>query len=138
MSFPAKTLGPAVVSSSPNSNGATAVIANGAIDEEDLFGDGDCHRHHHGDCVSSVGGRRVGAGNAWPAVTPAIMPRRNVSAAEGPVFIGVLVASMAGFPMEWLSCAIDMSPREFRGFAIFMVVAALWLMHAIATSDSAP
>lgn len=54
------------------------------------------------------------------------------------VFIGVLVASMAGFPMEWLSCAIDMSPREFRGFAIFMVVAALWLMHAIATSDSAP
>jgi hypothetical protein len=54
------------------------------------------------------------------------------------VFIGVLVLSMAGFPIEWLSWSIDMSPREFRGFAIFIVFAALWLMHAIATSDSAP
>jgi hypothetical protein len=54
------------------------------------------------------------------------------------VFIGILVLSMAGFSMEWLSCSIDMSPREFRGFSIFIVVAALWLMHAIATSDSAP
>jgi hypothetical protein len=54
------------------------------------------------------------------------------------VFIGILVLSLAGFPMGWLSCAIDMSPREFRGFAIFIVFAALWLMHAIATSDSAP
>jgi hypothetical protein len=31
-----------------------------------------------------------------------------------------------------------MSPREFRGFSIFIVFAALWLMHAIAVSDSAP
>jgi hypothetical protein len=54
------------------------------------------------------------------------------------VFIGVLVLSMAGFPIEWLSWSIDMSPREFRGFAISIVFAALWLMHAIATSDSAP
>jgi hypothetical protein len=54
------------------------------------------------------------------------------------VFIGILVLSMAGFPMAWLFRAIDMSPREFRGFSVFIVVAALWLMHAIATSDSAP
>ena len=33
---------------------------------------------------------------------------------------------------------IDMSPGEFHLFAMFVVFAALWLMHAIATSDSAP
>jgi hypothetical protein len=54
------------------------------------------------------------------------------------VFLGILSLSIAGIPMEWLSCSIDMSPREFRGFAIFVVLVALWLMHAIATSDSAP
>ncbi len=54
------------------------------------------------------------------------------------VVTGILVLSLAGFPMEWLSCAMNMSPREFRGFAIFIIFAALWLMHAIATSDSAP
>jgi hypothetical protein len=53
------------------------------------------------------------------------------------VFIGILLLSMAGFPMAWLSCSLDMSPCEFRGFSIFIVVAALWLMHAIATSDEA-
>jgi ABC-type spermidine/putrescine transport system permease subunit I len=50
-------------------------------------------------------------------------------------FIATLVLSMTGFPMEWL---VDMSSREFRAFSIFIVSAALWLMHAIAASDSAP
>jgi hypothetical protein len=40
--------------------------------------------------------------------------------------------------MDWLSNLLDMSAGEFRAFAIFMVFAALWLMHAIASSDSAP
>jgi hypothetical protein len=52
--------------------------------------------------------------------------------------IGTLILSMAGFPMEWLSGLFDMSPHEFRGFAIYVVFAALCLMHAIAVSDSAP
>jgi hypothetical protein len=52
--------------------------------------------------------------------------------------IGILVLSMAGFPAEWLSGLLEMSPREFRGFSIFIVFAALWLMHAITVSDSAP
>jgi hypothetical protein len=54
------------------------------------------------------------------------------------VVTGVLILSIAGLPMDWLSYLLDMSAREFRGFALFMVFAALWLMHAIATSDSAP
>jgi hypothetical protein len=52
--------------------------------------------------------------------------------------IGILVLSMAGFPMEWLSGLFEMSPHEFREFSIFIVFAALWLMHAIVVSDSAP
>jgi hypothetical protein len=31
-----------------------------------------------------------------------------------------------------------MSLREFQWFALFIVFAALWLIHAITTSDSAP
>ena len=53
-------------------------------------------------------------------------------------FVGILAVSMAGVPMAWLSSLIDMSPLEFRGFSIFLVSGALWLSHAIATSDSAP
>jgi divalent metal cation (Fe/Co/Zn/Cd) transporter len=54
------------------------------------------------------------------------------------VGIGILILSVAGFPIESISRLIDMPPREFRAFSIFIVFAALWLMHAIATSDSAP
>jgi hypothetical protein len=50
----------------------------------------------------------------------------------------VLILSVAGLPMDWLSYLTNMSAREFRGFAMFVVFAALWLIHAIATSDSAP
>ena len=52
--------------------------------------------------------------------------------------IGILALSMAGFPVDGLSALLEMSPREFRGFSIFIVFAALWLMHAITVSDSAP
>jgi hypothetical protein len=45
---------------------------------------------------------------------------------------------IAGVPMDWLLAAADMSLREFQWFAFFIVFAALWLIHAIATSDSAP
>jgi hypothetical protein len=54
------------------------------------------------------------------------------------VVTAVLILSIAGLPMDWLSYPMDMSAREFRAFALFVVFAALWLMHAIATSDSAP
>ena len=54
------------------------------------------------------------------------------------VVTGILVLSIAGLPMDWLSYLTDMSAREFRGFALFVVFAALWLIHAISTSDSAP
>jgi hypothetical protein len=54
------------------------------------------------------------------------------------VGIGILMLSLAGFPIESISGLIDMPLREFRAFSIFIVFAALWLMHAIATSDSAP
>ena len=49
-----------------------------------------------------------------------------------------MMLMIAGFPMDWLLAAADMSLREFQWFALFIVFAALWLIHAITTSDSAP
>jgi len=43
-----------------------------------------------------------------------------------------------GFPMDWLLAVANMSTREFQGFGLFVVFATLCLIHAIATSDSAP
>jgi hypothetical protein len=54
------------------------------------------------------------------------------------VFTTVLILWIGGLPIEWLSNLVDMTPVEFHWFAMFVVFAALWLMHAIATSDSAP
>lgn len=57
------------------------------------------------------------------------------------VFIGftlLLMLGVAGLPMDWLLDLVEMSLREFQGFALFVVFAALLLIHAIATSDSAP
>ena len=54
------------------------------------------------------------------------------------VFLAVLALSAAGLPVDWLPRLFQMSPGEFRGFSFFMAFAAMWLMHAIATSDSAP
>jgi hypothetical protein len=53
-------------------------------------------------------------------------------------FLAVLALSMAGLPLAWLPRLLHMSLREFHGFSIFIVSAAMWLMHAIATSDSVP
>jgi hypothetical protein len=52
--------------------------------------------------------------------------------------MAILALSMAGLPMRWLSGLLDMSVPELRGFSIFVVCAAMLLMHEIATSDSAP
>jgi hypothetical protein len=45
---------------------------------------------------------------------------------------------IAGLPAEWLLRLTDMSLREFEWFAMFIVFSSLSLIHAIATSDSAP
>jgi hypothetical protein len=50
----------------------------------------------------------------------------------------LILLAIAGFPLEWLLTFADMSLREFQGFGLFIVFASLWLIHAIATSDSAP
>jgi hypothetical protein len=50
----------------------------------------------------------------------------------------LILLCIAGFPMEWLLTFADMSLREFQWFGLFLVFASLWLIHAIATSDSAP
>jgi hypothetical protein len=57
------------------------------------------------------------------------------------VFIGattLILLGIAGFPLGWLLAFAEMSLREFQWFALFLVFASLWLIHAIATSDSAP
>lgn len=53
-------------------------------------------------------------------------------------FLAVLALSATGLPVEWLLRLFHMSFSEFRGFSFFVVFATMWLMHAIATSDSAP
>ena len=50
----------------------------------------------------------------------------------------VLMMGIARLPMDWLLNLIEMSLREFQAFGLFIVFAALLLIHAIATSDSAP
>jgi hypothetical protein len=45
---------------------------------------------------------------------------------------------IAGCPVGWLLRLTDMSLREFEWFALFIVFSTLGLIHAIATSDSAP
>jgi hypothetical protein len=57
------------------------------------------------------------------------------------VFIGftmLLMMGVAGLPLQWLLDLVEMSLREFQGFALFVVFAALLLIYAIATSDPAP
>jgi hypothetical protein len=50
----------------------------------------------------------------------------------------LILLGIAGFPMEWLLTFADMSLHEFQWFGLFIVAASLWLIHAIAASDSAP
>jgi hypothetical protein len=47
-----------------------------------------------------------------------------------------ILLGIAGLPMEWLLPLVDMSLRQFEWFALVIVLVALWLIHAIATSDT--
>jgi len=51
------------------------------------------------------------------------------------VFTLTLLLVIIGFPLDEL---VGMSTREFEGFALFMLFGLLSLIHAIASSDSAP
>ncbi|MGJ5050466.1 hypothetical protein ACQR1V_10025 [Bradyrhizobium oligotrophicum] len=51
---------------------------------------------------------------------------------------GLLLLMLAGLPIEWMLVLLDMSSREFQAFALFVIFSSLLLIHAIATSDSAP
>jgi len=50
----------------------------------------------------------------------------------------LMLLVIAGCPVGWLLRIADMSLREFEWFALFIVFSTLGLIHAIATSDSAP
>jgi len=50
----------------------------------------------------------------------------------------LMLLVIAGCPVGWLLRLTDMSLREFEWFALFIVFSTLSLIHAIATSDSAP
>ncbi|WP_035643360.1 hypothetical protein [Bradyrhizobium sp. ORS 375] len=49
-----------------------------------------------------------------------------------------LLLIVAGVPIDGLLALVDMSLREFQAFALFVIFSSLLLIHAIATSDSAP
>ncbi|MGY4305107.1 putative Ca2+/H+ antiporter (TMEM165/GDT1 family) [Bradyrhizobium sp. USDA 4369] len=49
-----------------------------------------------------------------------------------------LLLLVAGLPAEWIMALLEMSLREFQAFALFVIFGSLILIHAIATSDSAP
>ena len=55
------------------------------------------------------------------------------------LFIGattLILLGIAGVPMEWLLVFADLSLHEFQWIGLFLVPASLWLIHAIATSDT--
>jgi hypothetical protein len=57
------------------------------------------------------------------------------------IFVGVtmlLVMGVAGLPIDWMLNLFDMSSPEFGAFGLFVLFASILLIHAIATSDSAP
>jgi hypothetical protein len=57
------------------------------------------------------------------------------------IFVGVsmlLVMGVAGLPMDWMLDLLDMSSLEFKAFGLFVLFASILLIHAVATSDSAP
>jgi len=53
-------------------------------------------------------------------------------------FTLVLLLAIVGLPLDALLGFVDMSSREFEGFALFMLFGLLSLIYAIASSDSAP
>jgi hypothetical protein len=50
----------------------------------------------------------------------------------------LLVLIAAGLPADWLLTLAGMSFAEFREFMLFILFGTLLLIHAIASSDSAP
>lgn len=48
----------------------------------------------------------------------------------------LMLLAIAGLPEEWLLRLADMSLREFEWFGSFIVLSALWLIHAIGSSGS--
>jgi hypothetical protein len=57
------------------------------------------------------------------------------------IFVAVtilLLLAAAGLPTDWLIGMVAMSLQELQNFALFILFATLLLIHAIATSDSAP
>jgi len=53
-------------------------------------------------------------------------------------FALALLLAIIGFPLDRLLQLIEMSSREFEGFALFVLFSLLWLIYEIASSDSAP
>ncbi|MGY3449373.1 hypothetical protein [Bradyrhizobium sp. USDA 4353] len=51
---------------------------------------------------------------------------------------GLLLLIVAGLPVDGMLALLGMSLREFHAFALFVIFSCLLLIHAIATSDSAP
>jgi hypothetical protein len=51
---------------------------------------------------------------------------------------GFLLLVAVGLPADWLLNLVGMSFTELREFALFILFGTLLLIHAIATSDSAP
>jgi hypothetical protein len=57
------------------------------------------------------------------------------------IFMAVAVFLLlvaVGLPAGWLLNLVGMSFAEFQEFALFILFGTLLLIHAIATSDSAP
>jgi hypothetical protein len=53
-------------------------------------------------------------------------------------FALILLLGIIGLPLDGLLDLIEMSSREFEGFDLFVLFGLLWLIHEIASSDSAP
>jgi hypothetical protein len=53
-------------------------------------------------------------------------------------FTTILLLAVAGLPIGELLNLFNMSSGEFQAFALFVLFGSLRLIHAIATSDSAP
>ena len=47
----------------------------------------------------------------------------------------LVLLAVAGLPTEWLLAVADLSLRQAQWVAFAIVLAACWLIHAIATSD---
>ena len=57
------------------------------------------------------------------------------------IFVGLtltLLLAIVGLPLDLLVDVVDMSSCEFEAFGVFMLLGLLSLIHAIASSDSAP